>query len=287
MRTRRQLKRALALGRSHAPARGLTILTYHRVGGGSPDELDVDVESFRRQVEILAEHRVVPLDTALDELEAGDDSPKVVLTFDDGFEDVHRNAWPLLRDLGLPLTLYLATAYVDRPMVWEGARGSGTGRGLTWEQVADMTASGLVTVGAHTHRHTRPDHIGLEDLLWCDHAIEEHLGVRPEHFAWPWGLVGAAAEPHVRERYRSAVTGEVGRNQPGVDPFRLRRVPVRASDPPEFFEAKLTGHLLPERAYGAVVDVAKAALRRAPGPAEDGAEDEAEDGAASEAAATR
>ena len=40
-------------------------------------------------------------------------------------------------------------------------------------------------------------------------------------------------------RFRSAVTGEVGRNLAGVDPLRLARVAVRASDPIGFFQAKL------------------------------------------------
>jgi hypothetical protein len=45
--------------------------------------------------------------------------------------------------------------------------------------------------------------------------------------------------------------------------MRLRRVPVRRTDPLEFFQAKLTGQLLPERAYGALVTTAKKAGARA------------------------
>ena len=45
----------------------------------------------------------------------------MVLTFDDGFADVHDHAWPLLRERGLPFTIYLTTAYVGGPMRWEGS----------------------------------------------------------------------------------------------------------------------------------------------------------------------
>ena len=43
------------------------------------------------------------------------------------------------------------------------------------------------------------------------------------------------------------------------DPIRLRRVPVRRTDPPAFFRAKLGGRLAQERAYAAVVGLGKKA----------------------------
>src|SRR3954462_15384398 len=106
---RRGLKRLLATT-PERPATGCTMLIYHRVGGDSLDERDVAVLDFEEQLAELARRDVVSLDVALDRLERGDDSPSVVLTFDDGFRDVHEHAWPRLQAAALPLTLYLATA---------------------------------------------------------------------------------------------------------------------------------------------------------------------------------
>src|SRR5882762_7489783 len=99
---RRAVKRALARLASRRSASGLTVLTYHRVGGGSRDERDLDIADFAAQLQVLADHDVVSLDEGLDRLQTGDVRPAVVLTFDDGFADVHRNAWPLLREHRLP-----------------------------------------------------------------------------------------------------------------------------------------------------------------------------------------
>jgi hypothetical protein len=79
-------------------------------------------------------------------------------------------------------------------------------------------------------------------------------------------------EAALRARYRSAVTGELGRNLPGTDPMRLRRIPVRRTDPMrlrripvrrtdpvEVFRAKLLDRLGPERTYAALVSLAKKA----------------------------
>jgi len=257
-RVRRSLKRALALAGSRHEPTGATLLIYHRVGGGTRDELDIPTAAFVRQLDLLAGHDVISLDGALDRLDTGDASPAVVLTFDDGFEDVFRNAWPLLRHRGLPFTVYLASAFVGDTMRWEGSTASGApGRGLTWDQLAEMVESGLCTVGNHTHRHVRPHEITAQELDECSNAVRDHLGVVPQHFTYPWGIALPVVEQLLRERFRSASTGDLGRNLPGVDALRLMRVPVRQSDPDAFFAAKLRGDLLPERFYSAVVTTAK------------------------------
>ena len=257
---RGRVKQVLALGGGRGAADGATLLIYHRVGGGTRDELDVPVEAFRRHLRLLEGHEVVSLDTALDRLDRGDTSPSVVLTFDDGFEDVYRNAWPLLRDQGLPFTVYLASGYVGAPMLWEGSTAQGeAGRGLTWAQLGEMVDSGLCTVGNHTHRHVRPEHVCPEELDECTESVRRHLGTAPRHFTYPWGIPVPAMQDALHARFRSASTGLLGRNLPETDRMQLRRVPVRQSDPDRFFLAKLTGSLTPERMYAGIVRAGKAA----------------------------
>lgn len=256
---RRRLKGALARVQQDRPAAGATLLIYHRVGGGTRDELDMPLKEFARQLDLLATHDVVALDTALERLDVGDARPSVVLTFDDGFEDVYDNAWPLLRQRGLPFTVYLASAFVSQPMVWEGSTAQGAaGRGLSWTQLSEMVDTGLCTIGNHTHGHTRPEALTEDDLDACTDAVERHLGVTPMHFTYPWGIPVPRMEPALRLRFRSASSGELGRNMPVTDRMRLKRVPVRQSDPDAFFAAKLVGVLGPERTYAGVVRLGKA-----------------------------
>jgi hypothetical protein len=107
--------------------------------------------------------------------------------------------------------------------------------------------------------HVRPERLSASELDACDTEVAQRIGVRPRHFAYPWGIPVPAMEAALRARYRSAVTGELGRNLPGTDPVRLRRIPVRRTDPVEFFRAKLLGQLGPERTYAALVSLAKKA----------------------------
>lgn len=260
------MKRGLATLEGRASATGLSLLIYHRVGAGTQDELDVPLNAFRAQLDAVAGHDIVSLDLALDRLDQGVTDPSVVLTFDDGFADVYHNAWPLLRERRMPFTVYLASAYMGERMVWEGSTAQGPhGQGMTWAQLEEMIGSGLCTIGNHTHTHVRPDYLTAEELDRCSDTVERHLGVRPGHFTYPWGVPVPAMEGALAARFRSSSTGVLGRNVPDTDRQRLRRIPVRQSDPLPFFEAKLIGDLRAERSYARLVDAAKTVLRWLPG----------------------
>jgi hypothetical protein len=112
-------------------------------------------------------------------------------------------------------------------------------------------------VGNHTDTHCVPHRLTTDELDRCTTQIEEHLGTTPRHFAWTWGVPVPALQEQLAERFISCATGAVGRNQPGCDPRALRRIPVRGTDPLPFFEAKVSGSLLPELAYDRMVAAAK------------------------------
>jgi peptidoglycan/xylan/chitin deacetylase (PgdA/CDA1 family) len=256
---RLRVKAALAKLESDEASQGASVLIYHRIGAGTCDELDVTLADFREHLDALGHHDVVSLDAALDRLDRSDRTHSVVVTFDDGFRDVYENAWPLLRERQVPFTIYLASAYMGEAMVWGGSTAKGPhGQGLSWGQLEEMVASGLCTIGNHTHRHVRPEDLTVEELDECSTTIESRLGVTPRHFTYPWGIPVPALEPDLGDRFRSSSTGLLGRNTAATDRHRLRRIPVRQSDPLPFFEAKLTGRLRAERAYSAMVTVAKA-----------------------------
>lgn len=260
---REAVKRGLATVPGGKP-RGATFLIYHRVGGGTVDELDVDIGTFREQVDVLAEQPVVHIDVAVDALDHGDESPKVVLTFDDGFRDVYDHAWPLLRERNLPFTVYLTTKYVGAPMQWEGSTAKERGApGLEWDHLREMVESGLCTVGNHTHSHVRPEELTVDELDRCSELVDRQLGTIPRHFAYTWGVPVPAMEDALRRRFRTCATGHLGRNSASTDPVRLHRVPVRRTDPIEFFTAKLDRGLAAERTYAGLVALAKWAGVRA------------------------
>jgi peptidoglycan/xylan/chitin deacetylase (PgdA/CDA1 family) len=248
-------KRAIKLGllapaslaRSREP--GLLILGYHRVGAGMGREMDVPLDVFRAQMRFLAGHReVVPLDEGVRRLAAPLEHDLVAITFDDGYGEVHARAWSVLWELQLPATIFLATGFIEGaepPPLRPGAAERGDPpQPLSWQQVAEMRSSGLVTVGSHSRTHRTFDRLSrdeaAEECASSRALLEERLGAAVETFAYPRGVV--AHEDVVAAHYRLAVAADGAKNRPSaLAPLRLSRAPVRASDGMFFFRSRLAG----------------------------------------------
>jgi peptidoglycan/xylan/chitin deacetylase (PgdA/CDA1 family) len=118
---------ALAGGLDRASPGGLDllgVLTYHRVSRPEerpwlhPGLISATPESFAQQMEFLASHyRIVSLDDVLDARQhrrpLGPRS--VLITFDDAYVDFAEHAWPVLQQMGVPVTLFVASAYPGEP----------------------------------------------------------------------------------------------------------------------------------------------------------------------------
>lgn len=248
------------------PPEGVTVLIYHRVGGGSDSAVDLPPEQFARQLDHLLEHHaVISLDAAVDRLRTDDGwaashatqvgadgevaegahtggGSAVVLTFDDGTDDFGEHVVPAVVERGVPVTLYAATSFIDR-----GERFPWGARPADWGRLREAHSTGLVQIESHTHTHRLLDRLDAEavgdDL---DHSIDliaEHIGTAPRHFAYPKAVPGSPeAEIAVRRRFDSAALARSRVNRPGVaDVHRLWRTPVKRSDSHDVFAAKAAG----------------------------------------------
>ncbi len=116
----------------HALARDLLILAYHRVRDVVDEDafgFDLDLVSascaqFRAQMSLLRERfnpvRFADLAAAL---AGGPPLPPraVIVSFDDGYDDNYRCAFPILRELGVPAMFFVSTGHIDsgRPYAYD------------------------------------------------------------------------------------------------------------------------------------------------------------------------
>jgi len=95
----------------------LCIVTYHRILEAHDPllENEPDVATFREHMKMLADcFKVLSLDQALSALRENRLPPRAVcITFDDGYRSTHDLALPVLREFGLPATVFVTSGYVD------------------------------------------------------------------------------------------------------------------------------------------------------------------------------
>jgi peptidoglycan/xylan/chitin deacetylase (PgdA/CDA1 family) len=225
------------------PFPGPRILIYHQIGVNFGREMEVSTETFISQLEWMKQHgEIVDIETAIKRRSEFADRMIFVLTFDDGFEDVYHNAFPVMREREIPFTLYLTTKPIETGQSLDPRYPEA--RPLAWDQVNEMASSGLATIGAHTHTHLDLRTASMREIRneldRSDNAIARNIGHTPKHFTYPWGWWSRTADPLVRERYATATVGLTSPITADSDVAILGRLPVQSSDGVIWFARRLT-----------------------------------------------
>jgi peptidoglycan/xylan/chitin deacetylase (PgdA/CDA1 family) len=211
------------------------ILSYHSIDdSGSP--ISVPPAVFAEQVQWLADGRVRVLALVdLLALDPDDPADSIAITFDDGFRNF-RDAAAALLAARLPVTLFVVTGHVGGSNMWGGRteRRIPTLPLLTWAELERLAADG-VTIGAHTRTHPRltalsPGSIE-EEMDGCLRELGARLGVRVDHFAYPYGAANEKIAALAGRRFKSAVTtrfaplvrGDAPMLMPRLDMYYLRQ----------------------------------------------------------------
>ena len=103
----------------------VAILAYHRVLNRwdeesfefDPDLISASAEDFHWQMSYIRTHySPVTFRQFLNHLDGGPTLPKrpIIVTFDDGFDDNYLFAFPILRALNIPATIFLSTGYIGQ-----------------------------------------------------------------------------------------------------------------------------------------------------------------------------
>ena len=206
-------------------SRQLTVLTYHDVR--EDIKRDYAADQYAVSAETLAMHfawlrdngyKVVSLEQVLAAIDGARSLPAkaVLLTFDDGLASVYTSVLPLLRLFDYPAVVSLMTAWIesDAEVLYENHLLT-SGDFLTWQQIRELQATGLIEIISHTHdmHHgvqgnpqgneqpmavTRIYGDGYEsyndylqrierDIATSARLIKENTGRAPRAIAWPYG----------------------------------------------------------------------------------------------------
>ena len=186
---------------------GATVLIYHRFGERGLPSTNIRLEQFEAHLAEIATgaYNVLPLTDIVTAFEADTPLPErtLAITIDDAFLSVYTEAWPRLRDAGLPFALFVATGPIDNQ----------TAGYMSWDHLREMVAGG-VTIGQHTVSHLR-----MHELSRAENAAEIETA-RPD------------SRPSSASRRNSSPTHSASTGRPAaISSRRLGSAPPSANSP--------------------------------------------------------
>jgi len=235
--------------------RSVPILMYHSIA----DEDETGVQPYYRttttpsvfalHMKHLSEHGYSTMNVAeaVKFLQNGSLTKKyAVITFDDGYSNFYRHAFPILSRYHFSATVFLPTAYIGaQPIQFKGKDC------LTWNEVRELRKHG-VRFGSHTVTHpqlTSLDAAAVRtEIVRSKQTLEDNLDEAVDSFAYPYAFpednvsfVQMLRDTLVDAGYHQGVSTRIGTAGPQEDCYFLRRLPMNALDDVPLFGAKLRG----------------------------------------------
>jgi peptidoglycan/xylan/chitin deacetylase (PgdA/CDA1 family) len=158
---------------------------------------------------------------------------RVLLTFDDGYDDLYSELFPSVLELKLNPVIFLVADRSELSNFWDHTRGLRRRELLTLEQIREMQRHG-VEFGSHTMSHPWLPDLSDDQLRHevrdSKHTLEDMLGAEVRAFAYPYGGVDERVRAAVAEAgYKLAFTTLPGLNW-WSDPLTLNRADINEQD---------------------------------------------------------
>jgi peptidoglycan/xylan/chitin deacetylase (PgdA/CDA1 family) len=212
--------------------RGIPVLAYHRFDPLKSGSTTVTTATFRSQLDWLVSHgyAVVPLTIVVAMVQRHALAPPntIAITVDDGHVSVFTTLFPLILQYHIPVTLFVYPSAI-----------SNASYALTWEQLKEMKASGLVDIQAHTYWHPNfrkektkllpadYEKFVMNQLVRSKAVLEMRLGSSVTMMAWPFGIYDHDLEQAAgRAGYTASFAYAGGAALPTSDLFAVPRIPV-------------------------------------------------------------
>ncbi len=248
-------------------------LSYHDVrddvrAGYDADRYAVSTARLIEHFEWLRDSGYTPV--SVDDILAAQRGEKplpegaMLLSFDDGLRSVYTRVFPLLKLYGYPAVVAVVGSWVDAPpdwsMVYDGIGTVTRDDFVSWAELREMQASGLIEVATHTwdlHRGIQGNPFGNEqpaavtrlydpatdsyesdieywgrienDLAQARRRMRQELGREPRVVVWPYGRHSQTADGIAAELGMSVSFGLQPGNQPVDRLTGVRRYVVEAN----------------------------------------------------------
>lgn len=223
----------VALSFNLQAANHCVVLQYHHFSENTPAITSVTPDQFDAQLQYLQENNfnVLPLRDVItllnNQLELPDKC--VSLTVDDAYISVYTTAYPRLKKLGWPMTVFVNSHAVDE----------NNQAFMSWDQMREMSGHDF-SFENHAHKHSHLLRVNdnesvddweqriSEEILTAQNRITREIGISPVFFAHPYGEYNPAVNKIIRQLNLTGFGQQSGPVWPDANFSALPRFPMAA-----------------------------------------------------------
>jgi len=161
--------------------KGIITLMYHRFEENKYPSTNIRNKVFSEHIKEINSSGIKFINFEKFEkiIKSSTEENYILLTIDDAFESFYQNAWPILKNKKIPFILFVSTREI-------GKHGY-----MTWDQIREVEANNLATIGNHSHSHEYlvdwEDNEIKKDLETSIKIFKQELGYSPIIFSYPFG----------------------------------------------------------------------------------------------------
>ena len=215
--------------------RGVPVLYYHSVDPSEANEVIIDPNKLREQLQFIKDsgYTTLTISELNDYIKNEKPIPEksIVITFDDGYRDNYVYAFPMLKELDMKATFFIITNVID------------DGYYMTAEQLKEMSDYGM-DIESHTLNHLHLNELSyeqqLEELKASKERLESITGKPVLSFAYPYGDRDENSKKAAIEAgYSIGFTTDLGYSDREDNPITLDRIYVSSSYTMDQFKDRL------------------------------------------------
>jgi len=229
----------------------VSVLMYHSILNGGW-KYSVKEADFEKQIEYLnSKYKIITVYDVINYIKGNldIDTGSVVLTFDDGYEDIYTTVFPIIKKYNIPITIFLTTN------LEKSAKLGGLPR-LNWNQCREMKESCLVSFEVHGRGHlnlvtiSNNDDKLREEILGSVDDIQKNLNYTPKVIAYASGYKNEKVIRFLNDNdFLAGFSINEGLTRMGDDIFAIKRIQVDGTIGFNLFKMRLTPAIDLNRRY--------------------------------------
>jgi len=231
--------------------RRIAIISYHSISHDS-NRYIITPETFTSQMEFIREnYQIIRLNRIRDAFFDGEkDATKIIITFDDGFKNFFEFAYPTLKKLSIPSTIFIPTGFIGSSNLWDMHKNFYTKINImNSKQLLALSQECLVDFGSHTVSHLSMRNLCAEKMMReavdSKKKLEDLFGFGINMFAYPYGqlddISGETTRTLLDAGYEIAVTSRWGTLQSLNGMLKLKRIFFKEKDSYDDLRTKIEG----------------------------------------------